>query len=715
MKVSAAISLAVATLASQVSAAVPITGAQTGLSSGNVPARQNINDLFNNGGPQWTLYLRALKSMYEVDENDPESFFQIAGIHGRPVIPWDSDEEAKMQMGYCPHIDNLFLPWHRPYVALFEQTLVNHAIEIAKEYDDEEWTQAAETLRAPYWDWAEDATVPAFAGEQEIEVETPDGKENIANPLYDYHFPQSAVDGEFGEIISGDRDKTKIIRCSPDEANERLAEVDFKGMVFQAFTRSDTFDKVASMGSDQVVVAFEQPHNSIHMRAACGSHFAYTQEGSFDPLFFLHHANIDRLYALWEEMYPQERALSTPYEAAGTFAIAQGTTIDSDSAMLPWVGSGNQAWTPSNIVDVTTFGYTYPDLPTGSSAEERRRQVASTVNKLYGRNSDDNNREDTGTAASTGGVPTSAVSLSSTAEPSATGTDEDENARLPASDLPASDSISLPASIPTAAPSSASESGASDGGLPSATLSSGNSKPTGESEDDGGLLGGSEDEDEDDGGLLGDLPSFGELPDLSPGGKNGSSGLNISDVFPPLPDDLIPDIPDLNVGIGFGIEYMIRIKINAGKIPTPSEMNVYIGDKFAGSFVVLTTPPSGCIEGEFPIRKVLDVLGLLGGLISDLVQGKIQNPIDAIKEDINVEFIHPDGKVVAEQLTQDQFDVSIEDLDFTPSSRPDELPTYGKQRKTEVKAKPAPQRPGKCHERRSLGGDLPGVRSVSRR
>lgn len=38
------------------------------------------------------------------------------------------------------------------------------------------------------------------------------------------------------------------------------------------------------MGSNNVVVAFEQPHNSIHMRAGCGSHFAYTQEGAFDPL-----------------------------------------------------------------------------------------------------------------------------------------------------------------------------------------------------------------------------------------------------------------------------------------------------------------------------------------------------------------------------------------------------------------------------------------------
>lgn len=108
---------------------------------------------------------------------------------------------------------------------------MNHAIEIAEEYDDPAYTEAAETLRLPYWDWAEDSTVPAFAGTAQIEVEGPDGKENIANPLYEYKFPASAVKGDFGAIIGGDRDKTKTIRCSPDQANQRLAEVDFKGMV----------------------------------------------------------------------------------------------------------------------------------------------------------------------------------------------------------------------------------------------------------------------------------------------------------------------------------------------------------------------------------------------------------------------------------------------------------------------------------------------------
>lgn len=111
MKLSHAITVAVAALANQAAATVTITGAKTGLSSGQVPLRQNIVDLFNKGGPQWTLYLRALSAWYDTDDKDPESFFQIAGIHGRPIIPWDSDEEAKVQMGYCPHIVRCVKNW----------------------------------------------------------------------------------------------------------------------------------------------------------------------------------------------------------------------------------------------------------------------------------------------------------------------------------------------------------------------------------------------------------------------------------------------------------------------------------------------------------------------------------------------------------------------------------------------------------------------------
>lgn len=454
----------------------------------------------------------------------------------------------------------------------------------------------------------------------------------------------------------------------------------------------------------------------------------------------LHHANVDRLWAMWEELYPQEKVLNPAYDSQGTFAISPGTKIDGESPLLPFYGPGQSDFTSANVIDCETFGYTYPELSSSGSTEDRRRQMASIVNRMYGPDSGDGGRDVVTPSipgptapASTGGrlpgsaiptgsasMPESIISLSSAA-PESTGDVSSDLGRLPGTDLSADDSISVPASVPTSGASATETAdgvtgGVSGGltGIPSATLSA---QPTSTGTPD------------DDFQLLPELP---ELNSTLPGSGSGSP-------FPTVPDDLIPDLPDLGIDIGDGLEYVCKIKIAAGNLPTPSEMNVYVGGKQAGSFAVLSTPHDGYVAGEFSLRKVLGVLGLLKGLISDLVNGKIRNPVDVIKDNIQVEFIHvspsplltalfgrqgkrrkqrtdkapqPDGKVITHKLVETDYELTIEDLDFTPSKRPDELPTFGKSRETKVKAKPAPERPGKCLSKRAAPGDLPGVTLV---
>lgn len=52
--------------------------------------------------------------------------------------------------------------------------------------------------------------------------------------------------------------------------------------------------------------SFESPHNHVHdsVGCMCGDGTMYDLNGSaFDPIFMLHHANIDRLIALWQTVY----------------------------------------------------------------------------------------------------------------------------------------------------------------------------------------------------------------------------------------------------------------------------------------------------------------------------------------------------------------------------------------------------------------------------
>lgn len=61
-----------------------------------------------------------------------------AAIHGRPYGMWDNVPPANgtEDNGYCVHVSNLLLPWHRPYLALFEQLLFNHMTACAEEFPE---------------------------------------------------------------------------------------------------------------------------------------------------------------------------------------------------------------------------------------------------------------------------------------------------------------------------------------------------------------------------------------------------------------------------------------------------------------------------------------------------------------------------------------------------------------------------------------------------
>ena len=53
-----------------------------------LPLRRNFED-FATDATALNLYLLALSRTQGVLQSDPTSYFQIAGIHGRPYTAWD--------------------------------------------------------------------------------------------------------------------------------------------------------------------------------------------------------------------------------------------------------------------------------------------------------------------------------------------------------------------------------------------------------------------------------------------------------------------------------------------------------------------------------------------------------------------------------------------------------------------------------------------------
>lgn len=97
-----------------------VTGATSRDDNGNVYVRREIRDLMDNYPDQWSLYMLALDSLHRADQSDPFSFYGLASIHGRPYKTWGDAPglpEKIGKAGYCPHDNELFLGWHRPYLA----------------------------------------------------------------------------------------------------------------------------------------------------------------------------------------------------------------------------------------------------------------------------------------------------------------------------------------------------------------------------------------------------------------------------------------------------------------------------------------------------------------------------------------------------------------------------------------------------------------------
>lgn len=177
-------------------ASFAISGVQSGRqANGAAPPRLEIRQLRKNNA-QWNLYLLALNEFYYTKkQTELTSYYQVAGIHGRPFTTWDGVAFANGQSdGYCTHSSTLFPVWHRPYLALYEQILYDIVQTQAKTFNSDEYTKAAATFRVPYWDWAAPVSAGShvlpdtISGSPNIQLSLPTGSKVINNPLFRYHF-----------------------------------------------------------------------------------------------------------------------------------------------------------------------------------------------------------------------------------------------------------------------------------------------------------------------------------------------------------------------------------------------------------------------------------------------------------------------------------------------------------------------------------------------
>ncbi|KAJ6437792.1 dihydroxy-acid dehydratase [Purpureocillium lavendulum] len=373
--VAAVIAVSSLTLAQQ---HIPVTGAPVP-QNGQVPLRLEINDMQAKGGAAWDLFLLSLRAMYGMDAYDQRSWFQIAGIHGKPYVQWNNagPRRATGWAGYCPHGEKIFLPWHRPYLALFEQELVRHATQLAAGYPAQyraEYTAAAATLRLPYWDWAADQTVPSAIVPRSVTVRVPSGnglrQSTIENPLATYRYPSAALVGRFGVFDEQGRNQIAL-RMRP-----------YRQWVYDALTQQTTFNGFATTATTGV--GMEQIHNAIHWDAACTGQFFDPSLTGFDFLFILHHANVDRIWAYYGITHRDSVIFNDTYRGLSRYGTPAGTPLDNRSPMEPFFQRSGSFHTSLSVLSVFDFGYTYAGLESGKSETQMRQDVTRFINQRYG-------------------------------------------------------------------------------------------------------------------------------------------------------------------------------------------------------------------------------------------------------------------------------------------------------------------------------------------
>ncbi|KAG9250118.1 uncharacterized protein F5Z01DRAFT_428292 [Emericellopsis atlantica] len=174
------------------------------------------------------------------------------------------------------HFVSNFLPWHRYFVHVYEKALQD----------------CGYTGSAVYWDWTLDSDEPRDSPVWDIE--TGFGGDGTGGD------PSCIVDGPFAGFQVAYRASGYAPHCLSRQFNGSGTS-----MLKHAYTPAVIEEIFGIPGYD----AFRQrlegyPHGAIH--SAIGGDMVPAHSPN-DPIFFLHHGQVDRIWTLWQQENPENR------------------------------------------------------------------------------------------------------------------------------------------------------------------------------------------------------------------------------------------------------------------------------------------------------------------------------------------------------------------------------------------------------------------------
>ncbi len=302
--------------------------------------RKNVKSLSEQEKEAFVEGLLALKSEGRYDE-------YVHWHHAAmtpsvwPFEPRDPNYRNGMHRGPS------FLPWHREFLMQVETDL--RAID--------------SSIAIPYWDWTADAAMP----------------DPSASPIWDDNFlGGNGVEADDWRVASGPfafskgnwpipegHDGPALLRQfgvwtptlpTTEDLTLALRETfydtpNFNSSPFTIGFRNRLEGWVTQRGDSRVRTAGSQLHNKVHVWVG-GSMLPMTSPN--DPVFFLHHCFVDKVWADWQALQRENNPDASPH-----YAPEEGgpTGHNIDDELKPWERTIRQ------VLEIAQLGYSYEKPP----------------------------------------------------------------------------------------------------------------------------------------------------------------------------------------------------------------------------------------------------------------------------------------------------------------------------------------------------------------
>lgn len=266
--------------------------------------------------PDILWYARAIGALKKRPLSDPTSWAYQAAIHETSQRP---NPQPKF-WSQCQHNSWFFLSWHRMYLFYFEQIIAATILELDGPKD---WS-------LPYWNYSDstnkDATKlpPAFYAN----ATPPPVDPSDPNPLLD----NTRFRGNNGGSVTSNPSQTSLNCLKEDDFIVPPAGTGFGGPA-TPFNHG---------GGGPMGEVDKVPHGAIH--GAVNGDMGRFSTAGLDPIFWLHHANIDRLWTVWLKRDPQHKnppdpkwgtTLSFEFHDASKAVVSLNSSQVADSTASP--------------------------------------------------------------------------------------------------------------------------------------------------------------------------------------------------------------------------------------------------------------------------------------------------------------------------------------------------------------------------------------------